>query len=101
MSEVKSESSTQTVVEEEGYGKGLSVFHLICDVLGLQPIYRPHRNEDAVTVARILGKMIKERLCRRKQARSGRKTWMFDSAAHYEAAMAILDLEPTKCGFRY
>jgi len=38
--EVKSESSTQTVVQEEGYGGGLSVFHLICDVMGLQPLYK-------------------------------------------------------------
>ena len=38
--EVKSESSTQTVVQEDGYGGGLSVFHLICDVMGLQPLYK-------------------------------------------------------------
>ena len=65
--EVKSEStaSTQTVVQEDGYGTGMSVFHLICDVLGLKPLYKPHRNEDALTVARLLGRMIKDRLCRR------------------------------------
>ena len=105
--EVKSESSTQTVQtvlegDENPYGKGLSVFHLICDVLGLQPIYKPHRNEDAVTVARILGRMIKDRLCRRKHlnAKNGRKTWVLESASSYERAMDILELEPARFGFR-
>ena len=102
MSEVKSESSTQTVVEEEeeGYGAGLSVFHHICDVMGLQPLYKPHRNEDALTVARILSRIIKDRLCRRKRTRGGRLAWVFGSAADYDRAMDILELEPGRCRFR-
>ena len=102
--EVKSESSTQTVQtvvdgDENPYGKGLSVFHLICDVLGLKPLYKPHRNEDALTVARLLGRMIKDRLCRRKRSHAGRLTWVFESATSYERAMHILDLEPTRFRF--
>ena len=76
------------------------MFHLICDVLGLRPLYRPHRNEDALTVARILGRMIKERLCRRKHSRAGRLTWVFESATSYDRAMEILDLEPSRFRFQ-
>ena len=99
--EAKSESVAPMELDEDGnpYGKGLSVFHLICDVLGLRPIYKPHRNEDALTVARILGRMIKERLCRRKHSRTGRLTWVFESATSYERAMQILDLEPVRFRF--
>ena len=100
--EAKSEStaSTQTVVQEDGYGGGVSVFHLICDVMGLQPLYKPHRNEDALTVSRILSRMIKDRLCVRKRSHGGRLTWVFDSATSYTRAMDILELEPGRCRFR-
>ena len=104
MAEIKTESDDETVVEQPGaqdeYGKGVSVWHLIVDVLGLQPKYKPHRNADAVTVARLLSRMIKDRLCRRcKGGPKGQLRWEFDSAEHYGAGLSILNVEP--CAFRF
>lgn len=100
MTDSKSESGDEvTVVVQPGaaepYGNGVSVYHLICDVLGLCPKYRPHRNQDAMTVARLLSKIIKARLCRRRKGGPrGQLRWEFDSADNYEIALSMLDHEP-------
>ena len=95
-----SESEATTVVQrDDGYGEGLSVFGLICDVLGLRPLYKPHRNGDAIRVAKLLGRMIKEKLCVRRMGNSGRLGWVFESADKYRDAMQILDEEPSVCQF--
>ena len=65
-----------------------------CDVL-----YKPHRNGDAIRVAKLLGRMIKEKLCVRRMGNSGRLGWVFESADNYRNAMQILDEEPSVCQF--
>ena len=60
-------------MQQEAYGEGLSVFGLICDVLGLRPLYKPHRNGDAIRVAKLLGQMRKEKLCVRPTGPGGRR----------------------------
>ena len=106
MAEIKTESDDETVIEQPGaqddYGKGVSVWHLIVDVLGLLPRYKPHRNSDAVTVARLLSRMIKDRLCRRcKGGPKGQLRWEFDSAEHYGAGLSILTVEPSAFRFQF
>ena len=63
MAEIKVESDEETVVDmqpgaQDEYGAGVSVYHLIVDVLGLCPKYQPHRNSDAITVARLLSRIL-------------------------------------------
>ena len=102
MMDRKSESEVTVVREDDGeraYGEGLSVFGLICDVLGLRPLYKPHRNGDAIRVAKLLGRMIKEKLCVRRMGNSGRLGWVFESADNYRDAMQILNEEPSVCQF--
>ena len=95
-----SESEATTVVQrDDGYGEGLSVFGLICDLLGLRPLYKPHRNGDAIRVAKLLGRMIKEKLCVRRMGKNGRLMWVFESGESYQFAMEILDREPSNCLF--
>ena len=97
----ESEESEVTVVQggQGAYGEGLSVFGLICDVLGLRPLYKPHRNGDAIRVAKLLGRMIKEKLCVRRMGKNGRLMWVFESGESYQSAMEILDEEPSNCLF--
>ena len=95
----ESESETTMLVQQEAYGEGLSVFGLICDVLGLRPLYKPHRNGDAIRVAKLLGQMIKEKLCVRRTGPSGRLRWVFESPGSYQSAMEILDRESSNCLF--
>ena len=103
MAEIKTESDDETVVETQpgaqAYGAGVSCYALIVDVLGLQPKYKPHRNADAVTVARLLSRMIKDKLCRRRKGPKGQLRWEFDSAEHYAVGLSILTVEPS--GFRF
>ena len=99
MADVKSESDEETVIVQPGaqdeYGAGVSVYHLIVDVLGLCPKYKPHRNADAVTVARLLSQIIKARLCRRRKGGPREQLrWEFDSADNYGIALSMLDNEP-------
>ena len=106
MADVKSESDEETVIEVPGaqdeYGAGVSVYHLVVDVLGLCPKYKPHRNTDAVTVARLLSRMIKDRLCmRRKGGLRGQLRWEFDSAEHYGLGLNILNIEPSAFRFQF
>ena len=106
MAEIKTESDDETVVEMQPgaqgeYGKGVSVWHLIVDVLGLQPKYKPHRNSDAVTVARLLSRMIKDKLCRRRKGPKGQLRWEFDSAEHYGMGLSILNVEPSAFRFQF
>ena len=102
MTDRKSESEVTVVREDDGeraYGEGLSVFGLIVDVLGLRPLYKPHRNGDAIRVAKLLGRMIKEKLCVRRMGKNGRLMWVFESGESYQSAMEILDEEPSNCLF--
>ena len=102
MTDRKSESEVTVVRDDDGeraYGEGLSVFGLICDVLGLRPLYKPHRNGDAIRVAKLLGRMIKENLCVRRIGKSKQFGWVFESADKYRDAMHILDEEPSNCLF--
>ena len=107
MAEIKTESDDETVVEmqpgaQDAYGAGVSCYALIVDVLGLLPKYKPHRNADAVTVARLLSRMIKDRLCRRcKGGPRGQLRWEFDSAEHYAAGLSILTIEPSAFRFQF
>ena len=75
------------------------MFGLICDLLGLRPLYKPHRNGDAIRVAKLLGRMIKEKLCVRRMGKNGRLMWVFESGESYQFAMEILDREPSNCLF--
>ena len=68
-------------------------------VLALRPLYKPHRNGDAIRVAKLLGRMIKEKLCVRRMGNSGRLGWVFASADKYRDAIQILDEEPSVCLF--
>ena len=102
MTDRKSESEVTVVRDDDGeraYGEGLSVFGLICDLLGLRPLYKPHRNGDAIRVAKLLGRMIKEKLCVRRMGKTGRLMWVFESGESYQFAMEILDREPSNCLF--
>ena len=105
MSEIKMESDEETVIEQPGaqdeYGAGVSVYHLIVDVLGLCPKYKPHRNSDAITVARLLSRMIKDRLCRRRKGPRGQLRWEFDSVEHYGLGLDILNIEPSAFRFQF
>ena len=95
----------ETVIVQPGaqdeYGAGVSVYHLIVDVLGLCPKYQPHRNSDAITVARLLSRMIKDRLCRRRKGPRGQLRWEFFSAEHYRLGLDILNIEPSAFRFQF
>ena len=106
MAEIKVESDDDTVVDmqpgaQDEYGAGVSVYHLIVDVLGLCPKYQPHRNSDAITVARLLSRMIKDRLCRRRKGPRGQLRWEFDSVEHYGLGLDILNIEPSAFRFQF
>ena len=72
---------------------GPSVFCTIRDVLGLDPKYKPHRNVDAVRCAKVMSKMIKQKLCRRGMSLEGKLTWRFNDNQAYGLAVKILELE--------
>ena len=80
---------------------GPSVFCTIRDVLGLDPKYKPHRNVDAVRCAKLMSKMIKQKLCRRGMTHEGRLTWRFNDNRAYELAVKILELEPENHEFKF
>ena len=80
---------------------GPSVFFTIRDVLGLDPKYKPHRNVDAVRCAKMMSKMIKQKLCRRGMSVEGKLTWRFNDNQAYELAIKILQLEPENREFRF
>ena len=80
---------------------GPSVFFTIRDVLGLDPKYKPHRNVDAVRCAKMMSKMIKQKLCRRGMSVEGKLTWRFNDNQAYELAVKILQLEPENREFRF
>ena len=100
MTDRKSESEVTVVRDDDGeraYGEGLSVFGLICDVLALRPLYKPHRNGDAIRVAKLLGRMIKENLCVRQGKAGG--SGGCSRARTNTGTMHILDEEPSNCLF--
>jgi hypothetical protein len=80
---------------------GPSVFCTIRDVLGLDPKYKPHRNVDAVRCAKLMSKMIKQKLCRRGMSLEGKLTWRFNDNQAYGLAVKILELEPENREFRF
>ena len=69
---------------------GPSVFCTIRDCLGLDPKYKPHRNVDAVRLAKLLSQMIKEKLCKRALNEEGRLCWRFLDDAAYDTAIETL-----------
>ena len=69
---------------------GPSVFCTIRDALGLDPRYKPHRNVDAVRCAKLMSRLIKEKLCKRALNEEGRLCWRFLDDATYDAAIEIL-----------
>lgn len=73
---------------------GPSVFCTIRDALGLDPRYKPHRNVDAVRCAKLMSRLIKEKLCKRALNEEGRLCWRFLDDATYDAAIEILIDEP-------
>ena len=72
---------------------GPSVFCTIRDCLGLDPKYKPHRNVDAVRLAKLLSKMIKEKLCKRALNEEGRLCWRFIDDAAFDTALVTLRTE--------
>ena len=80
---------------------GPSVFCTIRDALGLDPKYKPHRNVDAVRCAKVMSKMIKQKLCRRGMSLEGKLTWRFNDNQAYGLAVKILELEPENREFRF
>ena len=77
---------------------GPSVFITIRDTLCLDPKYKPHRNVDAVRVARLMSRMIKNRLCKRAMNAEGRLTWRFNDMETFDMAIDMLQ-EENKCLF--
>ena len=69
---------------------GPSVFCTIRDCLGLDPRYKPHRNVDAVRLAKLMSRVIKEKLCKRALNGEGRLCWRFLDDAAYDAAIETL-----------
>ena len=69
---------------------GPSVFCTIRDVLGLDPKYKPHRNVDAVRLAKLMSRVIKEKLCKRALNEEGRLCWRFLDDAAYDTAIETL-----------
>ena len=74
---------------------GPSVFCTIRDCLGLDPKYKPHRNVDAVRLAKLMSQVIKEKLCKRALNGEGRLCWRFIDDAAYDSAIETLRNEPT------
>ena len=72
---------------------GPSVFCTIRDVLGLDPKYKPHRNVDAVRLAKLMSRVIKEKLCKRALNEEGRLCWRFLDDAAYDTAIETLRKE--------
>ena len=75
---------------ERAYGEGLSVFGLVCDVLALRQLYKPHRNGDAIRGGEA---------ARQDERRSCACGGVFASADKYRDAIQILDEEPSVCLF--
>ena len=69
---------------------GPSVFCTIRDALGLDPKYKPHRNVDAVRIAKLMSKLIKEKLCKRALNEEGRLCWRFLDDAAYDTYIETL-----------
>ena len=69
---------------------GPSVFCTIRDCLGLDPKYKPHRNVDAVRLAKLMSQVIKEKLCKRALNGEGRLCWRFIDDAAYDSAIETL-----------
>lgn len=74
---------------------GPSVFCTVRDTLGLDPRYKPHRNVDAVRCAKLMSRLIKEKLCKRAMNEEGRLCWRFLNDATFDAAIEILCEEPS------
>ena len=73
---------------------GPCVFVAVRDTLGLAPKYSPHRNVDAVRIANIMSRMIKEGLCKRAKNAEGRLVWRFlDNGAYHRGMDSIGDEE--------
>mgnify|MGYP003713730673 FL=1 len=89
---------TPEVTPTKQYAKaqdlGPSVFCTIRDALGLDPRYKPHRNVDAVRCAKLMSRMIKQKLCKRALNEEGRLCWRFLDDATFDAAIEILIDEP-------
>ena len=66
---------------------GPCVFVAVRDTLGLAPKYKPHRNVDAVRIANIMSRMIKEKLCKRAKNGEGRLVWRFLDNDAYSRGM--------------
>ena len=76
---------------------GPCVFVAIRDTLGLAPKYKPHRNVDAVRIANIMSRMIKEKLCKRAKNAEGRLTWRFLDYDAYSRGMSSIGDEEYAC----
>ena len=69
---------------------GPSVFCVIRDCLGLDPRYKPHRNVDAVRMAKLMSKLIKMKLCKRALSSDGKLCWRFLDDVAYNVALDTL-----------
>ena len=69
---------------------GPSVFSTIMDTLDLDPHYKPHRNADAVRIAKLMSKLIKMNLCKRAMNEDGRLCWRFLDDKAYDTAIETL-----------
>ena len=69
---------------------GPSVFSTIMDTLDLDPRYKPHRNADAVRMAKLMSKLIKMKLCKRAMNEDGRLCWRFLDDKAYDTAIETL-----------
>ena len=69
---------------------GPSVFSTIMDTLDLDPHYKPHRNADAVRIAKLMSKLIKMKLCKRAMNEDGRLCWRFLDDTAYDTAIETL-----------
>ena len=69
---------------------GPSVFSTIMDTLDLDPRYKPHRNADAVRMAKLMSKLIKMKLCKRAMNEDGRLGWRFLEKKAYDTVIETL-----------
>ena len=77
---------------------GPSVFSTIMDTLDLDPRYKPHRNADAVRMAKLMSKLIKMKLCKRAMNENGRLGWRFlDDKAYEKAIETLADEQDARC----
>ena len=77
---------------------GPSVFSTIMDTLDLDPRYKPHRNADAVRMAKLMSKLIKMKLCKRAMNEHGRLGWRFlDDKAYEKAIETLADEQDARC----